>query len=71
MITHAGSLLPYTEFYRRVSSHMSLKEFRVMLKTTGCCYVVRSKILMDEEMWAKFKAKLEKSSVMTTSESAS
>jgi len=43
MITHAGTLLPYTEFYRRVSSHMSLKEFRVALKTSGCCYVVREK----------------------------
>ena len=59
MITHAGSLLSYTEFYRRVSSHMSLKEFRVALKTSGCCYVVRSKVLVDEEMFEKFKAKLE------------
>ena len=59
MITHAGSLLPYTEFYRRVSSHMSLKEFRVMLKTTGCCYVVRAKVLLDEEMFQRFMKRVE------------
>lgn len=59
MITHAGTLLPYTEFYRRVSSHMSLKEFRVALKPSGCCYVVREKVLVDEEMFEKFRAKLE------------
>lgn len=59
MITHAGSLRPYEEYFRRVSSHMTMKEFRVALKTSGCCYVVRNRVLMDEEMWDRFKAKLE------------
>lgn len=59
-LTHAGSLRPYAEFYSRVAGKMSQKEFRVALKTTGCYYVLRgTKVMLDEEMWEKFKEKME------------
>ena len=56
--THAGTLLPYENYYKRVSAWMDRKTFRVALKTSGCCYVVRGKILVDEEMFQRFQEKM-------------
>jgi hypothetical protein len=56
--THAGTLLPYENYYKRVSAWMDRKTFRVALKTSGCCYVIRDRVYLDEEMFQRFQEKM-------------
>lgn len=37
---------------------MDRKTFRVALKTSGCCYVIRDRVYLDEEMFERFQAKM-------------
>ena len=56
---HPGSLRPYEQYYSKVQFVMGRKQFRVALKTTGCCYVIRNKVMLDDEMFERFLERLE------------